>query len=431
MSRWQRMGVGLRRVYDATRATVRARTEAYGDGRPDGGSANGDERPALAPTEGPPAEPVRVSVSTPPSVSSRDDAEVPKELRIAAAYSWRLIVIAAAAVGVTYLIGRLSAVVIPLAISLLLSALLSPGVRFLRKRAKFPPSLASGLVLVTGLAAVSGTLTLFIQQFVSKFDELTSNAAAGLERIRDWLQTGPLNLSTEQLDNAIEAGQKWINDHQGAITGGALSTVTATLETLASFFLVLFTTFFFMRDGGRIWRFLVRIFPREAEREVEHAGYAAWATLTAYVRATVLVAFIDAVGIGIGLYVLDVPLAFPLAALVFLGAFIPIVGSTVSGSVAVLVALVTRGPGAALIALIIVIAVQQLEGHVLQPLIMGRAVAIHPLAVIVAIAAGVVLAGIVGALVAVPIVAVLNTAVRYLVMKRREPPPDAVIVSAD
>jgi predicted PurR-regulated permease PerM len=429
-------------MYNVTRATVRARTEAGGNGWFNGRPVNEDEAPALPRAEQvgradrvdgadrAPAEPERVAVPT-PSVSSRDDAEVPRELRIAAAYSWRLIVIAAAAVGVLYVVGRLSAVIIPLAIALLLSALLSPAVRFLRKRWNFPPSLASGLVLVGGLGAVIGTLTLVVRQFVSNFDRLTSNAAAGLERIRDWLQTGPLKLSTEQLDNAIAAGQKWVTEHQDTITGGALSTVTATLETLASFFLVLFATFFFMRDGRRIWRFVVRIFPRGAETEVEHAGYASWATLSAYVRATVLVAFIDALGIGIGLYIMDVPLAFPLAALVFLGAFIPIIGSTVSGSVAVLVALVTQGPWEALIVLGIVIGVQQFEGHVLQPLIMGRAVAIHPLAVIVAIAAGVVLAGIVGALVAVPIVAVLNTAVRYLVLKRREPPPDAVIVSAD
>src|SRR5205814_1685758 len=154
-------------------------------------------------------------------------------------------------------------------------------------------------------------------------------------------------------------------------------------------------------------------------------GEASWATLVSYVRATVLVAFIDAVGIGLSLVVLRVQFAFPLAALVFLGAFVPIVGATVSGAVAVLVALVTRDPITALAVLIAVIAVQQLEGHVLQPLIMGRAVAIHPLAVIVAIATGLVLAGIIGALVAVPTVAVLNTGVRHLIEHRHEPIPDA------
>jgi putative heme transporter len=424
LGRLQQVGIGFRRAYDVTRATVR--------GRVDAAAGDGYEKPAEPPVlvdEPERTEPVPVEVAN-PSVTSRDDAEVPKELRIAAAYAWRLIVLAVAGVAVLYVIGRLSHVVIPLAISLLLSALLSPAVKILRYRAKFPPSLAAGVVLVGGLAAVGGTLTLVITQFMNNFDKLSADAVRGAERIQEWLRGDPLNLSTEQLNAAIATAEKWVQDNQGKLTGSALTTLTTTIETLALFFLVLFVTFFFMRDGDRIWSFVVRIFPRGAEKQVEAAGYAAWATLGAYVRATVLVAFIDAVGIGIGLYFLDVPLAFPLAALVFLGAFVPIIGSTISGSVAVLVALVTQGPVDALIALVIVIAVQQLEGHVLQPLIMGRAVAIHPLAVIVAIAAGVVLAGIVGALVAVPIVAVLNTAVRYLVLNRREAPPDAVVVAA-
>jgi predicted PurR-regulated permease PerM len=365
------------------------------------------------------------------SVSSRDDAEVPKELRIAAAYAWRLIILGIAAAGFIYLLGRLSHVVIPLAIALLLSALLAPLATFLRVRAKFPPSLAAGVVLVAGLAAVSGTLTLVITQIVNKFDVLSRNAQAGADRIVDWLQDGPLNLSPQQLRNAVDTAQDWLNDNQGRFVSSAQSTATATVEALASFILVLFVTFFMIRDGDRIWRFLVRIFPRQAEENVYAAGVAAWGTLGAYVRATVLVAFIDAVGIGIGLYFLNVTLWFPLAALVFLFAFVPIIGATLSGVIAVLVTLVERTPLAALVALAIVIAVQQLEGHVLQPLIMGRAVAIHPLAVIVAIAAGVVLAGVIGALVAVPIVAVLNTAVRFLVLKRREPPPDAVVVASE
>jgi predicted PurR-regulated permease PerM len=220
--------------------------------------------------------------------------------------------------------------------------------------------------------------------------------------------------------------QKWVTDHRSTLTTGALSTATTAIDVLASTFLVLFTTFFFLRDGRRIWRFLVNLLPVAAREPLASAGEQSWQTLVAYVRATVLVAFIDAVGIGIGLVGLRVDLAFPLAALVFLGAFIPIIGATLSGTVAILVALVTRGPVIALLVIAVVIGVQQLEGHVLQPAIMGKAVAIHPLAVIIAIATGVVLAGIIGALVAVPIVAVLNTGVRHLAARRRhERPPKA------
>jgi predicted PurR-regulated permease PerM len=426
LGRLQQVGSGLRRVYVATRASMRAR-EREADVEALGGPENIARQPVHEPEPngGPPA------VVAEHTVTSRDDAEVPKELRIAAAYAWRLIILGIAMAGFIYLLGRLSHVVIPLAIALLLSALLAPLARFLQEKAKFPPSLASGVVLVAGLAAVSGTLTLVVTQIVDQVDTLSARAQAGADRIVDWLRDGPLSLNDEQLRNAVDTAQNWINDNQGRFVSGAQSTATATIEALASFILILFVTFFMIRDGDRIWRFLVRIFPRQAEEHVYAAGVAAWGTLGAYVRATVLVAFIDAVGIGIGLYFLDVTLWFPLAALVFLFAFVPIVGATLSGIIAVLVTLVERDWVAALVALGIVIAVQQLEGHVLQPLIMGRAVAIHPLAVIVAIAAGVVLAGVVGALVAVPIVAVLNTAVRFLVLKRRDPPPEAVVVASE
>jgi putative heme transporter len=427
LGRLQQVGSGLRRVYVATRASMRAR-EREADVEALGGPENVARQPVYEPD---PNGGKPTAVVAEHTVTSRDDAEVPKELRIAAAYSWRLIVLGLAAAGFIYLLGRLSHVVIPLAIALLLSALLAPLARFLRDRTKFPPSLAAGLVLVAGLAAVFGTLTLVVTQIVDKFDTLSARAQAGADRVVDWLRDGPLNLNDEQLRNAVDTAQNWINDNQGRFLSSAQSTATATIEALASFILILFVTFFMIRDGDRIWRFLVRIFPRQAEEPVYAAGVAAWATLGAYVRATVLVAFIDAVGIGVGLYFLNVTLWFPLAALVFLFAFVPIVGATLSGIIAVLVTLVERTPLAALVALGIVIAVQQLEGHVLQPLIMGRAVAIHPLAVIVAIAAGVVLAGIIGALVAVPIVAVLNTAVRFLVLKRREPPPEAVVVASE
>jgi predicted PurR-regulated permease PerM len=341
-----------------------------------------------------------------------------------------LLVLGLLGLAVIWIVDRLRLVLIPLAIALLLSALLAPAVGWLL-RARFPRSAATAIVLVAGLAAVVGTLTLVVNRFIVGVPDLTDRASAGVRQIQDWLRDGPLHLSDRQLDQAIEAGQQWIDDNTQTLTSGAVSTAATVFEVLTGTLLVLFATFFFLRDGGRIWRFLVRIFPAPARASMLGAGEAAWGTLAAYVRATVLVAFIDALGIGLALLILQVPLAVPLAALVFLGAFIPIVGATLSGTVAVLVALVGNGAVTALILLAAVIAVQQLEGHVLQPLIMGRAVAIHPLAVIVAIACGVVLAGIIGALVAVPIVAVLNTGVRRLIEHRREPPPEAVVVSAD
>jgi predicted PurR-regulated permease PerM len=422
MGRFEDVRANLKRAYAATRASVRAAREDDDEDY----DYDGYEPGAAVLT----GQPVPVAVAS-PSVTSRDDAEVPHALRVAAAWSWRALVLAAAALAVLWLISRLQTVLIPLAIALLLSALLYPPVRFLRRRAKLPPSVATAMVLVGGIAAVVGILTLVVTQFVSNFPALSQNASGGVQKIQTWLQTGPLHLSSQQLTDMFTAAQDWLGQNRSILTTSALATAATTVELVASMFLVLFATFFFLRDGRRIWRFLVRFFPSRAEAPVARAGEAAWLTLVAYVRATILVAFIDAVGIGIALVVLRVPLAFPLATLVFLAAFIPIVGATVSGIVAVLVALVTKGPFTALLVLIAVIAVQQLEGHVLQPIIMGRAVSIHPLAVIVAIATGVVLAGIVGALVAVPIVAVLNTAVRHLIEHRDEPPPDAVVVHAN
>jgi predicted PurR-regulated permease PerM len=387
-------------------------------------AAAGRERPAPLAGGGEPP------IITHPSTVSRDDADVPHGLRIAAAWAWRLLVLGALGLAIIWIIGRLKIVLVPLTIALLLSALLAPAVGWLL-RVRFPRSLATALVLVGGLAAVVGTLTLVVNQFVDGIPKLSENASEGIRTIQSWLRNGPLHLSDSELEQAIAAAQTWLDEHTAALTSGAVSTAATLFEVLTGTLLVLFATFFFLRDGERIWRFLVRIFPSAARAPVAAAGVASWSTLAAYVRATVLVAFIDAVGIGLALVILRVPLAFPLAALVFLGAFIPIVGATLSGAVAVLVALVGNGPVAALLVLAAVIAIQQLEGHVLQPLIMGRAVAIHPLAVIVAIAAGVVLAGIVGALISVPLVAVLNTGIRRLIEHRREPPPEAVVVSAD
>jgi predicted PurR-regulated permease PerM len=361
------------------------------------------------------------------STASRDDAEVPHSLRIAAAWSWRLIVVGVVGYVLLRFIGTISIVVIPLAIAMLLSALLAPAVGWLL-RARLPRSLATFLVLVGGIAAVVGTLTLVVNQFVDGVPQLTENASKGILQIQTWARTGPLHLSDAQVTAAIDSVQNWINGNTSSLTSTGVTAAATLAEVATGAVLVLFATFFFLRDGRKIWRFLVRLFPVNARWQLSDAGEASWATLGSYVRATVLVAFIDAVGIGLALVILRVPFAFPLAALVFLGAFIPIVGASISGAVAVLVALVDSGWVNALIVLLVVIAVQQVEGHILQPLIMGRAVAIHPLVVIIGIASGVVLAGIVGALVAVPLIAVLNTGVRRLARRRPEIPPDAVVV---
>ncbi|WP_433371299.1 AI-2E family transporter [Actinoplanes sp. CA-142083] len=415
MSRLHRVRDNLRRAYDSGRESVR-------QARADEAVVEPDRDEEFVP---PPVEPEVVYDST----NSRDDAEVPHSLRIAAAWSWRLIVVGVVGWALLHFIGIVSFVVIPLAISLLLSALLAPAVRWVLKL-HVPRSLATFLVLICGIAAVAGTLTLVISQFVDGVGELTQKASDGVRQIQNWARTGPLHLSDAQVNQAIDNAQQWVNEHTSQLTSTGIATAATLFEVVTGMLLVLFSTFFFLRDGRKIFRFIVRLFPVQARWSLADAGDASWVTLGAYVRATVLVAFIDAVGIGIALVILKVPFPLPLAALVFLGAFIPIVGASVSGAVAVLVALVDQGWVIALIVLGAVILVQQVEGHVLQPLIMGRAVAIHPLVVIIGIACGATLAGIIGALVAVPLIAVLNTGVRRLSRRRPEVPPTAVVVTS-
>jgi putative heme transporter len=363
----------------------------------------------------PPRRPIVVAST---SVTHRDDLDVPRGLRVAAAWAWRIMLLVISTLAVLWIVAKLQLVVVPLVIAILLSALLSPAVSMLL-RAKLPRTLATTIVMITGIAAVAGVLTLVINQFVDGAPQLSAKAQDGIKQIQDFLKNGPLHLNEDQLQQLFQNVQSWFGSNREVLTSGALSTATTLGHVLTGLFLVLFSTFFFLRDGRKISRFLIGLLPGRARSAMTSATDVGWTTLVSYVRATVLVAFIDALGIGLALAILRVPFAFPLAALVFLGAFVPIVGATISGAVAVLVALVDQGFVVALIVLAVVIGVQQLEGHVLQPLIMGRAVAIHPLDVIVAIAAGIVLAGIIGALVAVPIVAVLNTGIRHLAELRR------------
>ena len=382
----------------------------------------------------------RLEGAASPAVTAQDDAPgaavqptespvtdtIPLGLRIAAGWAWRVILLVAGLYVVVWLVSLLRVVVIPIAVALLLSALLEPVAGALRKRGA-PRSLAAITVLVLGLLVVGTVLTLVIQAFINGLPDLTSQVSTALTKSQEWLASSRFHVKQDELNGYVDDAKKWLSTHSSSLTSGALSTATTLGEVVTGFFLVLFSTFFFLKDGSQIWRFLTRLLPRPAQAPVRAAGYYSWHTLTSYVRATVLVAFVDALGIGIGLSVLHVPLMLPLAALVFLGAFIPVIGATLSGAVAVAVTLVAKSPVDALIILAVVIAVQQLEGHVLQPLIMGRAVSLHPLAVILAIAIGIVVAGIVGGLVAVPLLAVSNTAIRYLVNRPDgSPPPGGV-----
>ncbi|MEV0050307.1 AI-2E family transporter [Saccharopolyspora shandongensis] len=358
-------------------------------------------------------------------ITTRDDAaaSIPRVLRVSAALSWRLVVILGALYVVGLVIGQIYVVVIPVAIALLLSALLAPIVSWLARRG-VPRALATAMVLIGGLAVVGGVLTFVINAFIEGFPDLQRQVVASLNQLKNSLAQGPLQINEEQIGHYLNQAQEWLAANQAALTSGALSTAGTFGNFLTGLVLALFTLIYFLHDGRGVWLFVTKLAPKHVRHRVDVAGCKGFASLVGFVRATALVAVVDALGIGTGLMILGVPLAIPLAALVFLGGFVPIVGAVASGAVAVLVALVTKGWVVALIVVGIVLAVQQIEGNVLQPLILGRAVQIHALGVVLAISIGMVISGIVGALLAVPMVAVLNSAIRSLVEEEPEQPAE-------
>ncbi|MFC6286108.1 AI-2E family transporter [Nocardioides sp. GCM10027113] len=352
-------------------------------------------------------------IATGPSNFSR--AQVPWGVDLAAAWAWRFLVIAVAGYVIVRVLWFFSLITIPIIIAMLISALATPVVHGL-SRIGLPRPLSAVLVVMGGIATVAFLLTMAGQQVASGISDLAAQVARGLGEIRTWLKEGPLNASDSQIDGYLNELQASIADW--GQRGEALTQVTefgvALGHLLAGFFIVLFATYFFLADGGRIWAWAVRLAPRAAREHVDTSGRVAWISLTQFVRATVIVAAVDAIGIMIVAAILQVPFVFAIGVLVFLGAFVPMVGATVAGAVAVLVALVDQGPVTALLMLGGVILVQQVEGHVLQPFLMGRFVSVHPLGVIVAIGCGVLVAGIAGALIAVPVVAVANAVVQHL-----------------
>ncbi|MGP4018669.1 AI-2E family transporter [Saccharopolyspora sp. 5N708] len=359
-------------------------------------------------------------------ITTRDDAatSIPRVLRVSAALSWRALVVLGAVYVLGLIVSRIYVVVIPVAIALLLAALLAPLVSGLARRG-VPRAVATALVLIGGLVVVGGVLTFVINAFIQGFPDLQRQVIASLNQLRDWLASGPLHINEQQINQYLAQAQEWLAANQAALTSGALSTAGTFGNFLTGLVLALFTLIYFLHDGRRVWLFVIRLAPMATRHRVDVAGCRGFASLVGFVRATALVAVVDALGIGLGLVFLGVPLAIPLAALVFLGGFVPIVGAVASGAVAVLVALVTKGPIIALIVVGIVLAVQQLEGNVLQPLILGRAVQIHALGVVLAISIGLVVSGIVGALLAVPMVAVLNSAIRSLTAEEEPAEPPA------
>lgn len=344
--------------------------------------------------------------------------QVPTPLRVAAAWSWRSLAVLAVILVVLFAVSKTASLIVPVLIALLLALLLHPLVGLLKTKLHMGNTLAAVLGLLIGLFLAGGFGGLAFTQLLAQGPKLVRQTTAGLEQLMDWLSEGPLGLDGDQaqeyLRDAQEALVSLLRSNSVSIASEALVLATSMVSIMAAALLMLFTLFFFLKDGRQMWIWTVRMFPKAWRSQVNEAGIRGWVTLGWYVRTQTKVAAIDAIGIGLGAVLLGVPLAFPIAVLVFFLGFIPFLGAFVSGAVAVLIALVNNGLTTAIIMVLVVLAVQQLESNVLQPWLMSHAVSLHPLAVVLVVLAGGALGGIAGAIFSVPLVAFLNVTILYL-----------------
>ena len=325
----------------------------------------------------------------------------------------RLIVIAAAVFVLGWIVGQLWVVIFPVALALIVSTVLEPPAAWLRER-RVPAGVATAIVVLGFIALVVGIIAILTPQVAGQAPELADSAARGLQKVRDWLTGGPLGLSEGQITRAIEAVQEKIQHSATAISSGLFSTIGAATSAVVNLVLVLMLSFFFVKDGHKFLPWMKTLGGRRGGEHTAEVMGRAWGTLGGFIRTQTLVAFIDAVIIGTGLAIIGVPLAVPLAVVTFFGGYIPIIGAFISGALAVLVTLVTNNPSDALIALLIVIAVQQLEGNVLSPYLQGKNLNLHAAVVLLAVTAGGTLFGITGAFLAVPVAATTAEILRYV-----------------
>lgn len=366
------------------------------------------------------------------TVSTDIGDAVPKGLRVATAYSWRLLVVAAAiGVGI-WLVIQLKLLIIPLLVAILVTALVWPAFTFLLRH-RVPRWLAIVISVIGTIAVIAGLLWLAVWQISREWPEVQASTVTAVNELRQYLIDGPLHLTTQQIDDLLAQGLSLLQQQVELLWSGALAIGSTVGHVATGTLLAIFILLCTLADGAGIWRWTVRLFPQRARPAVDGAGRTGWVTVVNYARTQLLVATIDAIGIGLGAFLLGVPLAIPVGVLVFLGAFIPFVGAVVTGALAVFLALVYNGPWIAFWMLIVVLGVQQLEGHVLQPLLMGSAVKVHPLAVVLVVAGGAMIAGIPGALFAVPLAAFVNVVWIYLSRRGWEtgarPRPEEVIWS--
>ncbi len=325
----------------------------------------------------------------------------------------RILLIAAGVFVLGWVIGKLWVVIFPIVLALIVSTVLQPGASWLREH-RIPSPLAALSMLLSFLLAVTMVIVILAPQVAGQTPALVRSASDGLQTVHDWLIDGPLSVSEVQITRAIEAIQDKLRESAEAISSGVFSTIGAATSALINIVLVLMLTFYFVKDGHKFLPWVTKLGGAQAGLHTAELLGRTWATLGGFIRTQTVVALIDAVIIGIGLTIIGVPLAIPLAVITFVGAYIPIIGALISGVLAVLVTLVTNSPKDALIALILVLAVQQLEGNVISPWLQGKNLNLHAAVVLMAVTLGGSVWGITGAFLAVPVAATMAEAFRYI-----------------
>ena len=348
--------------------------------------------------------------------------QIPSRLNYVAGLSWRLLAILAFIGVFIFIVIQLKVIVIPFLVALLVTALLFPLVQWLNKKGiKKGLAVATSLVLL--VAVIGGLGILVTKQVQSAYPELKDRFSIFVQDTRTTLSGEPFNIGSGDVDSYSNEITNYVQNNSQTLIAGASAVGVTAGHVAAGIFLGFFSVIFLLIDGKNIWRWISNLFPRATRKNLFQAGLDGWKTLVSFVKSQVMVAGVDAVGIGLGAFILQVPLAIPITVMVFLGSFIPVVGAVVTGIIAVVLALVFNGPIAALLMLGLVLLVQLLEGHVLQPFLIGKAVKIHPLAIVLAVSAGSLLAGIPGALFAVPMVAFLNVLLSSLLSRRATKAP--------
>ena len=357
----------------------------------------------------------------PPPRWSGDDA-VPRGLAVASAVTLRVIIVVGGIVLLALFAKRMMVVVIPVIIALLLATLLAPLARWLRSRGT-RPALAAALSVLLALVVFLGLWGLVIPPFVSQVPDVVENVQQGAGQVADYAK--PLGLSDREAQDAIRKARDQLQGRQAA--GTLLNGAMLLVQWAAAVILILVLTFFFLKDGGQLRDWTVGLFAEQRRAPLREILDRAWGALATYVQGVFLVATMDAVLIGIVLVSVGVPIALPLIVLTFLAAFFPIIGSILAGAAAVLVALVSGGAVDALIVLVAIIAIQQLEGNVFYPLVVGKQLKLHPVAILLALTAGGVLAGVAGAFLAIPVAAVTSAVLDFSRQHRRERESDAIL----